>query len=275
MVRRLGFLFAMLGALAVVSAASAAYPTPFAVQGPTALPNLDGSLHFVAKKLGSGTRIEAMDAHNAVVMARTVPGAFGVARITQEGLTGGLFADGSAFVLQSVGLKSTSRFMIVGAKDLVPRSTISLKGTFGFDALSPDGSKLYLIQHTSARDIQHYVVRAYDLKARKLLSGRIADKSQQGWVMQGFAVDRVTSPDGRWVYTLYSNPGGYPFVHALDAVRGIAHCIGVPWRGGENEPWNMRLALNEDGRSLAVNEKSGSTFVSIDVSNWKISYPKG
>jgi hypothetical protein len=275
MVRRLGFLFVVLGALAVVSAASAAYPTPFAVRGLTALPNLDGSLHFVAKKLGSGTRIEAMDAKNAVVMSRTVPGAFGVARITQEGLTGGLFADGSAFVLQSVGLKSTSRFMIVGAKDLVPRSTISLKGTFGFDALSADGSKLYLIQHTSTQDIQHYIVRAYDLKARKLLPGRIADKSQQGWVMQGFAVDRVTSPDGRWVYTLYSNPGAYPFVHALDTARGIAHCIGVPWRGGESEPWNMRLALQLDGKSLAVNQGSGAGFIAIDTSTWKISYAKG
>jgi hypothetical protein len=63
-------------------------------------------------------------------------------------------------------------------------------------------------------------------------------------------------------------------VHALDTVRGVAHCIGVPWRGDQNEPWNMRLALNEDGRSLAVNQKSGSTFVAIDVATWKISYPK-
>ncbi len=113
--------------------------------------------------------------------------------LTQEGLAGGLFHDGSAFVLQNVGLKTTSSFMIVGAKDLVPRNTITLKGTFGFDALSPDGSRLYLIQHTSVRDIQHYIVRVYDLKTRKLLPGRVADKSQQSWVMQGFAVDRVTT----------------------------------------------------------------------------------
>ena len=34
-------------------------------------------------------------------------------------------------------------------------------------------------------------------------------------------------------------------------------------------------ALSDDGRSLAVNEKAGSTFVSIDASTWKISYPDG
>ena len=93
--------------------------------------------------------------------------------------------------------------------------------------------------------------------------------------MQGFAVDRVTSADGRWVYTLYANPGGYPFVHALDTVRGVAHCIGVPWRGGDSEPWNMRLALGNDGKSLAVNRQSGVTFVAIDTATWTVSYPNG
>jgi hypothetical protein len=93
--------------------------------------------------------------------------------------------------------------------------------------------------------------------------------------MQGFAVDRDTSADGRWVYTLYTNPGGYPFVHALDTVRGVAHCVGVPWRGDQNEPWDMRLALRFDGTSLVVNRKSGAGFVAIDLANWKISYLYG
>ena len=228
MIRRLGSLLVVVGALAVVSAASAAYPTPFAVQGSTALPSADGSLQFVALKVGSDTRVAAMDTRSEIVMARTVPGAFGIARLTQNGLTGGLFHDGSAFVLQSVGLQSTSRFMIVGAKDLVPRTTIALKGTFGFDALSPDASKLYLIQHTSTQDIQHY-----------------------------------------------ANPGGYPFIHALDTVRGVAHCIGVPWRGDQNAPWDMRLALRVEGTSLAVNQQDGTGFVAVDLSSWKISYLNG
>ena len=94
-------------------------------------------------------------------------------------------------------------------------------------------------------------------------------------LVKGWAVDRVTTSDGRWAYTLYTNPGGYPFVHALDTVRGVAHCVGVPWRGDQNEPWNMRLALNSDGRSLAVNRQAGNGFVAIDVSTWKISYLDG
>jgi hypothetical protein len=276
MIRRLGFLFVLVGALALPAIASAAYPAPFAVQGGAGLPSLDGSVNFVALNAGANTRITALSAAgDESAPSFTLRGEYGIATLTQSGLTGGLFHDGSAFVAQSLGLKSTSSFVVIGTKDLVPRQTIKLKGTFGFDALSPDGSKLYLIQHTSTQDIQHYIVRAYNLKTHKLLKGRVADKAQKSWVMQGWAVDRVTTSDGRWAYTLYTNPGGYPFVHALDTVRGVAHCIGVPWRGDQNEPWNMRLALNDDGRSLAVNQKYGGTFVSIDVSNWKISYPKG
>ncbi|MGZ8716478.1 MAG: hypothetical protein ACXWYO_05130 [Gaiellaceae bacterium] len=276
MVRRLGSLLVVVGVLAIVQSASAAFPAPFAVQGGAGLPSLDGSLHFVTLKTGAATRIAAVEADaKTTVMSRTVAGSYGIAMLTQNGLAGGLFRDGSAFVLQSIGLKPTSRFMIVGAKDLIPRATIALKGIFGFDALSPDGSMLYLIQHTSTQDLQHYIVRAYDLKARKLLPGRVADKTQRSWVMQGWAVDRVTSPNGRWVYTLYSNPGGYPFVHALDTVRGVAHCIGVPWRGDQNEPWNMRLALDVAGTSLAVNRGSGVGFVAVDLSSWKVSYLSG
>src|SRR5207237_2690765 len=96
--------------------------------------------------------------------------------------------------------------------------------------------KRYLIQHSSADDLQRYTVRAYDLTAHQLVPGRIADKTQKSWVMQGFAVNRATTDDGRWVYTLYMNPGGYPFIHALNTVRGVAHCIGLPWTATNQGP---------------------------------------
>ena len=48
MFRRLGLYFTVLGALAVVSAASAAYPAPFALQGGQGVLSNDGSIRFVA-----------------------------------------------------------------------------------------------------------------------------------------------------------------------------------------------------------------------------------
>src|SRR5206468_7512178 len=110
---------------------------------------------------------------------KRVAGAFGVAVLSPQGGYGeGLSHDGSTLVLQSMGLAAKTQFALVNTSDLTSRDQITLKGTFAFDALSPDGFRLYLIQHTSVADIQHYVVRGYDLKEHTLLPGRIADKAQ-------------------------------------------------------------------------------------------------
>src|SRR4051812_19309080 len=160
-------LIALLAALVLVPAASAAYPAPYATQTlDKTLPSLDGSIQYAAGKSGGGTLIVANRTEGGTtVMSTTIPGAFGIPVLTQSGLAGGLFHDGSAFVLQQAGFdNASSHFAIVGTNDLKLRQTITLKGTFGFDALSPNGSMLYLIQHRTANDWNHYVVRAYNLR---------------------------------------------------------------------------------------------------------------
>ena len=270
MFRRLGFLLVVGVALAVVSSALAAYPTPFAVQGGEGLLSKDGSLHFVATKAGANTNLAWVKADGSTARSQTVAGKFGVPQLTQNGMLGGLFRDGSAIVLQSVGQAATTQFLVVGTDDLGTRASIDLKGTFGYDALSPDGSKLYLIQHMSVDELDRYVVRAYDMNSRKLLPGRIADRTQKNWIMRGFAVSRVTSDSGRWVYTLYTNPGGYPFVHALDTVRGKAHCVGLPWMSANDAAvWNFQLSLKK--QSLLVRYQGGQLFRAIDTKTWKLS----
>jgi len=262
-----------LAGLALVPAAHAAYPTPFAVQNGRGLLSLDHSLRFVAFGAGKNTTVSALKVKDGDgVMRRTITGAFGVPQITQNGATGGMFHDGSAFVLQNLGVASRSKFVVLDTRTLAVRDAVDLRGTFGFDALSPDGSKLYLIQHLTKDDLQHYVVRVYDLDARTLLVGRVADKTQKSWVMQGFAISRATSADGRWVYTLYGNPGGYPFVHALDTVRGVAHCVGLPWRAtDQTRIFNSHLVL--DGGWVAVANPNGTTWRAIDRTTWKVSRP--
>jgi hypothetical protein len=179
MFRRLGLVLTILGVLAVVPAALAAYPTPYAAQGGEGVLSKDGSLRYVALKSGSDTVIRAVrKSDGSVAMSQNVTGSFGVPMLTFKGPGGGLFRDGSAFVLQSTGYESTTTFQVVNSADLAIRDTIALKGTFAFDALSPDASTLYLIQHTVAGDLQHYVVRAYDLKEHALVAGKIADKTQ-------------------------------------------------------------------------------------------------
>jgi hypothetical protein len=265
-------LLAVFAALVLVPAASAAYPTPYAAQGVDAgLYSLDHSIRFVALKGATSTKVQAVRARGGAAVASTsIAGDWGIPMLTYSGLAGGLFHDGSAFVLQSAGMAGTTRFAILDSRDLTVRNTITLDGYYGFDALSPDGSVLYLIQHTSTRDYQHYVVRAYDLRANTLVEGRIADKAQKSWVMKGEAVSRVTSPTGRWVYTLYANPGGYPFIHALDTVYGVAHCIGLPWKGSPDRVNSFTLALK--GSWIAV-QQPGGTWRRVRTGTWRVSSP--
>jgi len=264
----------VLTALVLVPAASAAYPAPYAVQGPdVVLTSLDGSVEYTALKDGGNTRIVASHTvGGATIMSTVIAGAYGIPGVTQSGLTGGLFHDGSAFVLQQVGLAATSHLAIVRTADLSVAKRVDLKGTFGFDALSPDGSELYLIQHTSSQDIEHYVVRAYDLAAGRLLPGRVADKTQKSWIMQGWAVARATTASGRWAYTLYQNPGGYPFVHALDTVRGVAHCVGLPWTASNQDPVSQ-FTLAVKGSRLVVRFGDGLVWRNVDLRTWQVSRP--
>ncbi len=194
-------LVVLLAALALAPAGLAAYPTPLAVQGGAGVQAADGTRYTVLAA-GPDTRLFAG------TRSRTIHGHFGIPRLTQAGQMGGLSRDGRTLVLQNMGVRDLSRFVVVRTSDVATLQTVVLHGTFGFDALSPDAGRLYLIQHGSTEDVQHYVVRAYDLRARRLLPGRIADKTQQGWTMQGWAVSRATGADGRWAYTLYANPGG-------------------------------------------------------------------
>jgi hypothetical protein len=273
MSRRLGLFLTVLGALAVVSVASAAYPAPFALQGGQGVLSTNGAIRFVASAAGESTLVRAYKTKDgSTLMSQNVSGSFGVPMLTSSGPGGGMFRDGSTFVLQSMGSASTTQFVLLRTVDLGVRDQIVVKGTFAFDALSPDGSKLYLIQHKSAQDIEHYIVRAYDLSTHALLPGRIADKTQKSWVMQGWAVARTSTANGRWAYTLYANPGGFPFVHALDTVRGVAHCVGVPWpqsNGNQNEVFGFTLELS--GKKLLVKASTGSTYRVINTTNWHVS----
>jgi hypothetical protein len=232
----------------------------------------DGSLGTVLV----GTSSKDGRVRNSVALAG---GNWGVPQISGYGTTGGLGRDGRTLVLADTDfgqpLKARSSFALVDVKRYRLLQEIRLRGDFAFDALSPSGRFLYLIQHTDRNDTSHYVVRAYDRRRLRLLPGRIADRTQRSWVMQGFPVARVTGEGGRWVYTLYQNPGGYPFVHALDTVAMKAHCVGVPWQPKDQSALaSMKLALGRGGRSLALNRADGSRYVTVDTSTWRVSIAK-
>jgi MYXO-CTERM domain-containing protein len=117
-----------------------------------------------------------------------------------------------------------TRLLTFDARSLRPRAPIVLPGQVTVDAVSPDGRWLYLVRYRSVRNNRYDVV-AYDLARRHLLRTPIVDPREPDEKMQGFPLTRTVSADGRWAYTLYANPEGEPFIHALDTERRTAACI--------------------------------------------------
>jgi hypothetical protein len=279
MLRRL--LVCLVLGLGTASGALAAGPDPGVLIGGEGVAGPGGKVRYVARGgPGATTVVVARARDGSVLRSAKLRGKFGVPAVTFNGELGGLSPDGSTLVLADIRtgngeypLKRHSSFVVLDAESLRVRDRIELPGHYTFDALSPGGSRLYLIQHVSAVRLTHYVVRAYDLTRGQLLPGRIADKTQRGWVMNGMPLTRAASADGRWVYTFYANPGGYPFVHALDTVQGVAHCIGIPWKYSQNNLWHLRMSVRDGGRTLSIHWRSGRPFLAVAAGTWRISHP--
>jgi hypothetical protein len=266
---RLALLLA-LAALVAAPAALADGGPMYSLQGGAGIAASRG-LHYVAVPTGTGdTTLVAIAKDRSVWSWAPLAGSFGIPMVTYRD-PGGLSRDGATLFLQSTTYGSTSNnttFVMVNTRNLSVEGSFFLKGTFAFDALSPDGRRLYLTQHLDANNLSRYVVRVYDLARDRLLPGRIADR------MQGDALTRTTSPGGRWVYTLYGNAGGYPFIHALDTVRGVAHCIGLPWRSpDQNALANLVLTLH--GSRLAARWRSGRPWQVVDTRTWRVTPAHG
>ena len=272
-------------ALLLVVAALVAAPAALADGGP--MYTTDGgagiaapkSTHYVTLSTNGGNTMLLVTKHGAVSGWQDIVGAYGIPMTTIRN-PGGLSRDGKTLILQSTIYGtyqpgSTTRFLVLDTRSLRTEDGFFLKGTFAFDALSPDGTRLYLTQHIDANNASRYIVRAYDLARDRLLPGRIADRTQKSWVMQGDALTRTTSPGGRWVYTLYDNYGGYPFIHALDTVRGVAHCIGLPWKSTTNQSGLMNVQLTLHGSRLAVHWLSGRPWLNVNTTTWRVTPATG
>jgi hypothetical protein len=148
------FLLVLVAALCVAPAALADGIAPFATQGGPGALAPDGSARFVAFAAGTGTRIERIDAHGGGTLRTLfVQGAWGIPVATYTNNGEGVSPDGSTLVLGDVvhtWPHARSSFLFIDPQTLHIRHRLTLRGDFAFDALSPDASRLYLIQHLSS-----------------------------------------------------------------------------------------------------------------------------
>jgi hypothetical protein len=280
-VRRAAWLSIAALTLLLAPSAAASGPSLPAIDGGAGVEAMSGGVQYVTLAAGSATRlvVRANRGRDLLLRSANVPGAWGIPMVTFNGGTGGLSPDGHMLVLSdnvrpNGAPRTRSRFAVIRTKTLELTGTVSLRGDFSFDALSPQGGTLFLIQHVSRTDLTKYQVRAYDLRAGRLLPRVIADKRQEGWIMNGYPVSRATTANGRWVYTLYRQDDNYPFIHALDTVSRTAVCIGLPWQWTQHNVAISSATLQVKGHRLEVTAgHGGGVRFLLDTKTFRVSRP--
>jgi hypothetical protein len=223
----------------------------------------DGKVRYIALTTGRQTIVSFVRLPSGQVHQwRQLPGYFGVPVIALDGTTDGVSGDGRTLVLASPTGGDITQFAVIDTKTLKLRR-MTFRGLWSYDAISPDGSVLYLIQYTEIGPSISYRVRAYDLAARRLLARPIVDSEIGERLMRGWSVTRKTSSDGRWAYTLYARAKKEPFVHALDTVRRQAYCIDLPLDLKRPAQMALRLGLRDD-RMLEVRQ-GRDTVAALDT----------
>src|SRR5918996_1571083 len=260
---------AALAALAAFPATATADGIAFAgtENARTGVTSPETGSHYATLSLPKRTVVTKIGPEGAILYYSSLRGQWGIPVVAFDGTKAGLSGDGRLLVLAQppIGqMRKVSRFPVLSTKNLHPIHTIVLRGSFSFDALSPDGRTLYLIEHVNRNDVAEYQVRAYDLNERRLLPYVIRDHREEEVEMYGYPMSRVTSPDGRWAYTLYQG-NHHSFVHALDTEARDAFCIDLPMDTPPEYVADSRLVLHPDAATLTVNSRSAGVLGLIDT----------
>jgi hypothetical protein len=261
----------VLVSLAAPSAAADGLPVLNVDVGASGVAAPGGTVRYVTVTVGKQTVVEATRRGGGqIVRMQAWPGDWTIPAVAYDGSASGLSADRRTLVLiepRKSFPRAQTRLLVLDAHNLSSATVIVLHGDFSFDAVSPNGGRIFLIHYTSSFDPTRYEVRAYDVKSRQLVAKPIVDPRDATEKMRGNPLSRAMSPDGRVAYTLYDG-GGHPFVHALDTAASTARCVdidGLP----PKLIWSLRLHLTSGGTVLTV-DRGTTTYASLDTRTWHV-----
>lgn len=259
----------LVAAVAAAGAAADGGPSPGVVTAGAGIAAPGGRVHYVTVPTADGTVVEAIDRRGSVLYSNWMPGNLGIPLVASDGTPGGLTRDGKRLILASYAQPTFTQFAVLDTKTLIAVRNITLHGYWSFDALSPDGRTLYLIQYFLNQTSQRYLVRAYDVAHGRLYKRPVTARTETG-KMTGWPVTRATSANGRWAYTLYQRTNGTAFVHALDTMRRAAVCIDLPKMGRTANWSSMSITANGTKLMLGLLDSKGMV-AAIDLRTFRVS----
>ncbi|MGH2491066.1 MAG: YncE family protein [Candidatus Limnocylindria bacterium] len=231
---------------------------------PRGVAPLDWSAFYTVEP-GATTTVRVLDPATGAERKRIqLPGRYDLGSAYRVSPTG-LSRSGVLLTLEAAPRPAESGFAVVDTgNDSV--KTVTAPGEMTVDVVSDDGRSLYLVEH---KPDNRYNVRIFDLGAGRLDDRPIGDLKQievstPANVSRGLMAGIYqASVDGRmngWHFSLYSNPGRRPFIHALNVTGRYATCIlDLPVGAGPAAPGFWTMVLAPSGRQLyAANAVEGT-----------------
>ena len=224
---------------------------------------------LAAEPVGTSTRLRVLDAGTGAVLdERALPAGFHLPVLGPSRRPIAL-GDGDRFAAledtpagADTGTVPTTHLAVVDLARGGATRLVTLAGDFNVDALSADGSNLYLIESLKpdAAGRVDYRVRRVDVATGALYPHVVVDKTDGDAAMSGVPLSRVSDAPG-WVLTLYGFGKHGSFVHELGVDAGIAVCLDLPAdkrTGDDAEQLLWSIVRNPEGSlGFAINAGTG------------------
>jgi hypothetical protein len=227
---------------------------------PSGLRSADGQTFLAARATGSGTVLTRHVLPSGRIASRGVlPSRYGLAALSGDGKR--------AVLVDARPTPGRTRLAIVGTTRWTVLRRLDLRGSYGVEAVSPDGRRLFLIRYGNGG----YNLRLYDLRTNRLAFTPLVEGAAGFRKMVGAAWTSVATRDGGWLLTLYIKPNGGGFIHALDLRRAFGHCVDLP--AGFVDASSIRtasLALSPDERRLYIAGPLAGRMLVVDLAGPRI-----
>jgi hypothetical protein len=174
----------------------------------------------------------------------------------------GVSQDGTRAVLTRTSPNGTT--FLVASRHAQRSFTLAGK-QWSFDALR--GDNLFLIRYLA---LGGYQVRLVHVGTGRLDPKPLKDPHESSTIW-GSPFSRLSSADGRYLFTLYIGPNGGSMIHVLDLQAATARCVDLPGTGNYGSATTWALTLSHDQSKLWAVSPGYGRVVAIDVHTRKVS----
>jgi protein MpaA len=278
--RKLGCLLALTAMLAALTAPGAGAgglsSTQIPANGGIAAPG--SPYRFQTVTVGSRhhlTVVEQVRRRGGLIGRRwLLPGAWHLSAPAYDREGAGLAADAPVLVVSRYGVprKGGMRrhtelaFLHTGPyrpHGPAPIRRVTLPGDLTVQAISPDGSTLYLSHNLAGGPASpRFTIVPYSVRSGRLLSPKAIHDN--GEILSGTAAARTEDPGGRRVFTLYvdhRDHGQRTYLMGLDTVDNRLAAFALPRLSGLKNPFLLDLELGPSGSTVVIRKHSARDSV--------------